>query len=344
MVKSKKNLKKEKAADSATDVETKAEDAVENQPEDEVAQNEDTSTKKRGKAKKEIETTILQKDPHSSQLQSPVLTVDPPVPSVKGVNNLCSSSSCGSPFSSYLDSPFLGWIEPASQDETENGEETETKENGEVATEKKKPAAEKKVKATKRAAAKPATEPARKSSRTPKPVAKQNGEEESYEVEKLLDSKEIRGKTHFLVRWKGYSKGDDTWEDEKDLNCPELLQKFKAENTNAKSKPKKRSASKSPSKTPVKKAKSSPKKDYEVEEVVGMRVKNGKKEFRIRWKGYKADDDTWEPEKHLSCQDLIKAYLDEHKDDVVETTTKKTPTKKAKTPIKSSKGKKTKRK
>uniref|UniRef100_A0A1B6H4V6 Chromo domain-containing protein n=1 Tax=Cuerna arida TaxID=1464854 RepID=A0A1B6H4V6_9HEMI len=182
MVKSKKNLKKEKAADSATDVETKDEGAVENQPEDEVAQNEDTSTKKRGKAKKE---------------------------------------------------------EPASQDETENGEETETKENGEVATEKKKPAAEKKVKATKRAAAKPATEPARKSSRTPKPVAKQNGEEESYEVEKLLDSKEIRGKTHFLVRWKGYSKGDDTWEDEKDLNCPELLQKFKAENTNAKSKPKK---------------------------------------------------------------------------------------------------------
>uniref|UniRef100_A0A1B6F380 Uncharacterized protein n=1 Tax=Cuerna arida TaxID=1464854 RepID=A0A1B6F380_9HEMI len=144
MVKSKKNLKKEKAADSATDVETKDEGAVENQPEDEVAQNEDTSTKKRGKAKKEIETTILQKDPHSSQLQSPVLTVDPPVPSVKGVNNLCSSSSCGSPFSSYLDSPFLGWIEPASHDETENGEETETKENGEVATEKKKPAAEKK--------------------------------------------------------------------------------------------------------------------------------------------------------------------------------------------------------
>ncbi|KAG8278181.1 hypothetical protein J6590_027441 [Homalodisca vitripennis] len=149
-------------------------------------------------------------------------------------------------------------------EETENGEETEAKENGEITTEKKKPAAEKKGKATKRVAAKPMTEPARKSSRTPKPVAKQNGEEESYEVEKLIDSREVRGKTQFLVRWKGYSRADDTWEDEKDLNCPELLQKFKAENTNAKSKPKKRSASKSPSKAPAKKAKSSPKKDYEV--------------------------------------------------------------------------------
>ncbi|XP_046677780.1 probable chromo domain-containing protein LHP1 isoform X2 [Homalodisca vitripennis] len=245
MVKSKKNLKKDKAAESAPDIETtKAEDDVENQAEDEGTQNEDTSSKKRGKAKKE---------------------------------------------------------EPAPQEETENGEETEAKENGEITTEKKKPAAEKKGKATKRVAAKPTTEPARKSSRTPKPVAKQNGEEESYE-------------------------------------------KFKAENTNAKSKPKKRSASKSPSKAPAKKAKSSPKKDYEVEEVVGMRVKNGKKEFKIRWKGYKEDDDTWEPEKHLSCQDLIKAYLDEHKDDLVEATPKKTATKKAKTPTKASKGKKTKRK
>lgn len=37
--------------------------------------------------------------------------------------------------------------------------------------------------------------------------------------------------------------------------------------------------------------------------------KNGKREFLIRWKGYSAKDDTWEPEEHLECQDLINAFL-----------------------------------
>uniref|UniRef100_A0A1B6M3C4 Chromo domain-containing protein n=1 Tax=Graphocephala atropunctata TaxID=36148 RepID=A0A1B6M3C4_9HEMI len=151
--------------------------------------------------------------------------------------------------------------EAVSQEDTEDGEDSETKENGEVVPDKKKPAAEKKAKATKRAAAKPAVEPARKSSRTPKPVAKENGEEESYEVD----------------------------------------------------------------------------------EVVGVRMKNGKKEFKIRWKGYKANEDTWEPEAHLSCQDLIKAYIEDHKAEV-EIATKKTPSKKSKTPTKAAKGKKAKRK
>uniref|UniRef100_A0A1B6MN70 Chromo domain-containing protein n=1 Tax=Graphocephala atropunctata TaxID=36148 RepID=A0A1B6MN70_9HEMI len=219
MVKSKKNLKKEKVVEDV-EVDPKGEDSTETQVEDKASQNEDASTRKRGKAKKE---------------------------------------------------------ETVSQEDTEDVEDSETKENGEVVPDKKKPAAEKKAKATKRAAAKPAVEPARKSSRTPKPVAKENGEEESYEVDKLVKSRQTKGKMQYLVRWKGYSSRDDTWEDEKDLNCPELLEKFKTD-SNTQISTKKRTASKSPVKTPAKKMKTkSPEKDYEVDEVVGVRMKNGKK-------------------------------------------------------------------
>lgn len=29
-----------------------------------------------------------------------------------------------------------------------------------------------------------------------------------------------------MVRWKGYGESADTWENEKDLNCPKLIEEF----------------------------------------------------------------------------------------------------------------------
>ena len=40
--------------------------------------------------------------------------------------------------------------------------------------------------------------------------------------------------------------------------------------------------------------------DYEVERIVGKRKRGSKVEYRVRWKGYDASDDTWEPLLHLS--------------------------------------------
>lgn len=31
--------------------------------------------------------------------------------------------------------------------------------------------------------------------------------------------------------------------------------------------------------------------------------------FRIRWKGFSAKYDTWEPEKNLSCADIIEKFM-----------------------------------
>jgi hypothetical protein len=35
------------------------------------------------------------------------------------------------------------------------------------------------------------------------------------------------GKYEFLVRWKGYEEGDDTWEPENNLSCEEKLKEYK---------------------------------------------------------------------------------------------------------------------
>ncbi|XP_077435663.1 M-phase phosphoprotein 8 isoform X4 [Vanacampus margaritifer] len=48
---------------------------------------------------------------------------------------------------------------------------------------------------------------------------------------------------------------------------------------------------------------------YEVERIIDMRLEEGEVLYRVRWKGYCSDDDTWEPEGHLEdCREVLLAY------------------------------------
>jgi len=62
----------------------------------------------------------------------------------------------------------------------------------------------------------------------PKPVIIKG--EEEFKVEKILNKRMVRGKEKFLVRWKGYTAGEDIWENRKNLeNAKELVEEFKRE-------------------------------------------------------------------------------------------------------------------
>ncbi|KAK5890020.1 hypothetical protein CesoFtcFv8_013591 [Champsocephalus esox] len=48
---------------------------------------------------------------------------------------------------------------------------------------------------------------------------------------------------------------------------------------------------------------------FEVERIIDMRVEEGEVLYRVRWKNYCSDDDTWEPEAHLEdCREVLLAF------------------------------------
>jgi len=62
--------------------------------------------------------------------------------------------------------------------------------------------------------------------KTPPKLVIIKGEEE-FKVEKIINKRTVRGKEKFLVRWKGYTVEEDTWENRENLeNAKELVEEF----------------------------------------------------------------------------------------------------------------------
>lgn len=182
----------------------------------------------------------------------------------------------------------------------------------EVETAPKKKAAKKPAEA-----AAPATKKSKRAAAAEKPkVSEDAAAEEDYEVEDIVDHKTERGKTSFLIRWKGWTAEHDTWEPESTLSCPEIVSKYKKANMSDVEPAKKgtksaaAAAPKKDKKGKKKEKKSTEEEDYEVQLIVDEKTEKNEKFFLVRWKGWSPANDTWEPESSLNCPELIKKFQD----------------------------------
>ncbi|XP_072298495.1 chromobox protein homolog 1a isoform X3 [Eucyclogobius newberryi] len=148
-------------------------------------------------------------------------------------------------------------------------------------------------------------------------------EEEEYVVEKVLDRRMHKGRVEFLLKWKGFSDEDNTWEPQDNLDCPDLIAEYMEKHHKDKEEKKKEGKRKSaPGSGDVDEKASKKKKDegekargfgrgLQPERIIGATDSSGELMFLMKWKNSDEADLVPAKEANVKCPQVVISFYEE---------------------------------
>ncbi|KAJ8365079.1 hypothetical protein SKAU_G00139100 [Synaphobranchus kaupii] len=148
-------------------------------------------------------------------------------------------------------------------------------------------------------------------------------EEEEYVVEKVLDRRVMKGKVEYLLKWKGFSDEDNTWEPEDNLDCPDLIAEFLQSQKTAHETGGKRKAESDTEgavageESRPKKRKDEPEKlrgfarGLDPERIIGATDSSGELMFLMKWKNSDEADLVPAKEANVKCPQVVISFYEE---------------------------------
>ncbi|XP_057590992.1 chromobox protein homolog 1-like [Hippopotamus amphibius kiboko] len=148
-------------------------------------------------------------------------------------------------------------------------------------------------------------------------------EEEEYVVEEVLDRRVVKGKVEYLLKWKGFSEEDNTWEPEENLDCPDLIAEFlqsqktahETDTEGGKRKAASDSEDKGEESKPKKKKESEKPRGFarglEPERIIGATDSSGELIFLMKWKNSDEVDLVPAKEANVTCPQVVISFYEE---------------------------------
>ncbi|XP_047672982.1 chromobox protein homolog 1b isoform X3 [Tachysurus fulvidraco] len=144
-------------------------------------------------------------------------------------------------------------------------------------------------------------------------------EEEEYVVEKVLDRRIVKGRIEYLLKWKGFSDDDNTWEPEENLDCPDLIAEYLQSQRSANESGGKRRADADGDgkESQPKKRKDEPEKlrgfarGLDPERIIGATDSSGELMFLMKWKNSDEADLVPAKEANVKCPQVVISFYEE---------------------------------
>ncbi|KAI4894649.1 hypothetical protein NFI96_013496 [Prochilodus magdalenae] len=148
-------------------------------------------------------------------------------------------------------------------------------------------------------------------------------EEEEYVVEKVLDRRVVKGRVEYLLKWKGFTDEDNTWEPEDNLDCPDLIAEYLQTHKKPEGEKKdgKRKAGESDneagSEDRPKKRKDEQEKPrgfargLDPERIIGATDSSGELMFLMKWKNSDEADLVPAKEANVKCPQVVISFYEE---------------------------------